>query len=439
MDNIDNDSVLDETCPGKSSWSNWERVDISAFKNSSTSVMTLPKPRYICQMRMEIGGNPLFVLGVFATILLNISNTEENKNMSSNEEIPEICTSLGMAKDDPLLNIVTKAPWKHEDKHFSKCEKGHILIHVVGALLGIVASLGFFIDALTNTQPMIAPDYIHMAAGVSGNMVMGTYLYDAVFLRIKATYDGVYKDMKSISGSITPVKDGQLFGESPKSFKSEKKLKQWIIVRQLLLEKIEPEYQYASISLTIVVIGGLYFVTFMLIRVAMEQAGDGRTPLQTLSRNSQNFSAAFGMTIVLSTWSINVLSQIISIGEEQQNHANILRKGAFACKLKNKDQEIGKAIAEIAETCADHIENLDVYPKAILSLEIRPSTVYAIFGYFLSSACAFIITQATSSGKTDEDSDINENILIGILVSLGIPAVYIFFHVVANKFAVKKK
>eukprot|EP00942_MAST-04A_sp_MAST-4A-sp1_P010122 g10122.t1 len=444
MDIIDNNSVLDETCPGKSSWSTWERADILAFKNSSRSHITsasdesLPKPRYICQMRMEVVTNPLFTIGVLVWAVLNFFNWSDAKSKnSSTEEIKENYPSLQGVKEELLAIVTNRKPMQTVKMHFSACTKANTFIHIVGALLGMVASLGFIIDGLINTQPMIAPDYFHMVTGILGNIVMGTYLYDVVFLRIKATYDKVYDDIKNLSKYIKPRNDGNTFSELPEqlpeSFKTKKNLKQWILVRQLLLEKVEPEYKYASISLSIIVTGCLYYVTFMLIRVVVEQIEDNRTPLQTLSQNNQNFAVYFGMMIVFLTWSINVLSQIISIGEEQQRHATILRKGAFACKVTNEDEEIGNAIAEVAETCADYIKNLDVYPKAILSLEIRPSMVYAMFGYIVSSIFAFIIAQATGGGGTEEGvEDVDENVQIGILVSIGLPAVYILFHIMAN-------
>ena len=208
-----------------------------------------------------------------------------------------------------------------------------------------------------------------------------------------------------------------------------------MVVRQLLLEKFEPEYKYASISLSIVLAGCLYFLTYMLVRMLIEKTVDRQTPLQTLSQNSQNFTATFGVMIIFLTWSFNVLSQIMSIGKEQQAHARLLRKSAFVCKIIYKDEEKGTDMAEISEICADHIENLDVYPKAILSLEVRPSMVYVFFGYIVSTIGAFTMAEVSGgSNETDEpEANLNFEIQMALLVSLGLPTLYIFIHVLGNR------
>ena len=69
-----------------------------------------------------------------------------------------------------------------------------------------------------------------------------------------------------------------------------------------------------------------------------------------------------------------------------------------------------------------------------MSIEIRPSIVYVLFGYFASSAGAFIIAEATGGKKdpNEEDDSINSEVQGALLILFGICLFYVFAHVLEN-------
>ena len=495
LDNLDNTSTIPtaSTCPGSSNWDTWNTANITndslgkprhlcmfrseiggsplvfvgilavlCFGNvqfPEEEIIT-QRERYRKEVRQhypfkekndtgtdDINQRPSFKQTILRYVDRALKHKTETSETNDDQAAMKYKTETSETNVDQAMKYKTEM-FGIKTENFMKI--------FVGSLIGVVGSLGLIIDFIMNVTRPLTEDFLHLSFGICGNICVGIYVYNNVYYRIIKTYYKVFLDVKEFSelvknkdfegknensdvGEKTKEKNEKksLFDKSlvnlPDSIKTVRNLKGWMAARQLLLENLEPEYLYASTSLTIIVISCLYFISFMAIRTVIEYYADGHTPFVILASNAQNFSATFGLASVFLVWSFSVLWQIVEIGKEQEEHSNILEKALFSLKLTTEASEELNNIEMFVNSCREHIEAHDNYPKAIMSLEIRPHLVYGLFVYFGSSIATFIIVQVYSINNSDVSETAASlsrggNIILALSIALGLPFVYTIVH-----------